>query len=118
MFRPPRTSITKSGSSVDPDYTKALEDGKIVHFNDPSAKYSYAGRFKFWIDGYQRETYYDLEARAGPSFNTAKLTKKYLNAQMLYWEEVEPGRKNPLTRAECCQLMVKIMSSGGVRDAR
>jgi len=113
MFRPPRSSL-KSGSGVDPDYTEALEDGKLVHFNDPSAKYSCAGRFKFWIDGYTRESYYDLEARAGPSLSAAKLTKKYLNAQMLHWDEIEPGRKNPLTKAECYHLIVKRMSSGGV----
>jgi hypothetical protein len=117
MFRPPR-SHCKSGSGVDPDYTKALEDGKIVHYNDPSAKYSYAGRFKCWIDGYTRETYYDLEARAGPSLSVAKLTKKYLNAQLLHWNKIEPGSKNPLTKAECYNSIVKHLRGGGVRDAR
>jgi len=110
--------INKSGSGVDPDYTEALEDGKIIHFNDPSAKYSYAGSFKFWIDGYKRETYYDLEARAGPSLSAAKLTKKYLNAQLLHWDEIDPGHKNSLMKAECYDLIVKRMRIAGVRNAR
>jgi hypothetical protein len=70
--------MPKSGSGVDEEFQKTLESGNIVHHADTIAgvQYSYGGKFKMWIDGFVRETYYDMEARAGASLNPAKLTKK------------------------------------------
>lgn len=111
--------MPKSGSDVDVEFQKTLDSGNIVHHADTIAgvQYSYGGIFKFWIDGFVRESYYDLEARAGASLNAAKLTKKYLNAQMIWLDMIAPRTKNTLTKGECYDAVVRKLS-GGMVSAR
>ena len=103
-------------SAADSDFQQACSSGKIIHYDDATAgvRYSYAGMFKFWIDGFPRDSYYELEDRAGPSLNPVKLTKKYLNAQMLHWGLVETGVKNGLPKADMYERVVNKLGSGGV----
>ena len=108
IHHPRYDSVRSQGCAVDPEYEAALASGEIVHYDDEKAKvrYSYAGGADMWIDGYPGDTYYTIEARLGRSMNTAKLTKKYLNAQMLHHGLIKPGQKNALSKEECCEKVM------------